>query len=83
MSPTDVLYQKTQKPYLLSKKKKFLTTGKVPDDVFWLLIEISDERQGKTPKASPITPEQIEIRELKKNPQLIEMENERLKKAIT
>jgi len=30
-------------------------------------------RQGKTPKASPITPEQIEIRELKKNPQRIEM----------
>ena len=39
-----------------------------------------DERQGKTPKASPITPEQIEIRELKKKPQRIEMENEILKK---
>jgi len=29
--------------------------------------QLRDERQGKTPKASPITPEQIEIRELRKN----------------
>ncbi|WP_227465233.1 hypothetical protein, partial [Escherichia coli] len=36
---------------------------------------------GKTPKASPITPEQIEIRELRKKLQRIEMENEILKKA--
>ena len=40
-----------------------------------------NERAGKTPKASPITPEQIEIRELKKKLQRIEMENEILKKA--
>ncbi len=33
------------------------------------------------PKASPVTPEQIEIRELKKKIQRIEMENEILKKA--
>ncbi|WP_220412136.1 hypothetical protein, partial [Escherichia coli] len=33
------------------------------------------------PKASPITPEQIEIRELRKKLQRIEMENEILKKA--
>nr|CBX86837.1 transposase OrfAB, subunit A [Photobacterium damselae subsp. damselae] len=26
--------------------------------------QLREERQGKTPKASPITPEQIEIREL-------------------
>jgi transposase len=32
------------------------------------------ERQGEIPKTSPITPEQIEIRELKKNLQRIEME---------
>ncbi|MGL9774939.1 MAG: transposase, partial [Sodalis sp. (in: enterobacteria)] len=43
--------------------------------------QLRDERQGKTPKASPITPEQIEIRELKKKVQRIEMENEMLKKA--
>ena len=43
--------------------------------------QLRDERQGKTPKASPITPEQIEISELRKKLQRIEMENEILKKA--
>ncbi|MCZ5728349.1 IS3 family transposase [Escherichia coli] len=44
--------------------------------------QLRDERQGKTPKASPITPEQIEIRELRKKLQRIEMENEILKKGV-
>ncbi|ENG71626.1 transposase family protein, partial [Escherichia coli p0305293.3] len=44
--------------------------------------QLRDERQGKTPKASPITPEQIEIRKLRKKLQRIEMENEILKKAV-
>ncbi|MGL9751846.1 MAG: transposase, partial [Symbiopectobacterium sp.] len=35
--------------------------------------QLRDERQGKTPKASPITPEQIEIRAMKKKLQHIEM----------
>lgn len=35
--------------------------------------QLRDERQGKTSKASPITPAQIEIRELKKNLQHIEI----------
>ncbi len=35
--------------------------------------QLRDERQGKIPKASPITPEQIEIRELRKKLQLIEI----------
>ena len=43
--------------------------------------QLRDERRGNIPKASPITPEQIEIRELKKKLQRIEMENEILKKA--
>jgi transposase len=43
--------------------------------------QLREERQGKTPKSPPITPEQIEIRELKKKLQRIEMENEILKKA--
>ena len=43
--------------------------------------QLRDERQGKIPKAFPITPEQIEIRELKKKIQRIEMENDILKKA--
>ena len=43
--------------------------------------QLCDERHGKTPEASPITPEQIGIRELKKKLQHIEIENEILKKA--
>lgn len=43
--------------------------------------QLRDERQGKTPNASPITPKQIEIRGLKKKFQCIEMENEILIKA--
>ncbi|MFU1364038.1 IS3 family transposase [Escherichia coli] len=43
--------------------------------------QLRDERQGKTPKASPITPEQIEIHKLRKKLQRIEMENEILKKG--
>ena len=43
--------------------------------------QLKEERAGKTPKASPITPEQIEIRELRKRLQRIEMENDILKKA--
>ncbi|MBD2816853.1 transposase [Xenorhabdus sp. Flor] len=42
---------------------------------------LKQERQGQSPKASPITPEQIEIRELKKKLQRLEMKNEVLKKA--
>lgn len=43
--------------------------------------QLREERQGKTPKASPITPEKIEISELRKKIQRIKIENEILKKA--
>ncbi|GAB1623215.1 hypothetical protein AAOGI_32650 [Agarivorans albus] len=43
--------------------------------------QLREERAGKTPKASPMTPEQIEIRELKKKIARIEEHNEILKKA--
>jgi len=39
------------------------------------------ERQGKTPSGLPLTPEQLELREMKKKIQRLEMENEILKKA--
>lgn len=42
--------------------------------------QLKDERAGKSPKAMPMTPEQLEIRELKKQIQRIEMENDILKR---
>ncbi|KQN49852.1 transposase [Serratia sp. Leaf51] len=38
--------------------------------------QLKEERGGKSPIASPMTPEQIEIRELKKRLQRVEMEND-------
>lgn len=43
--------------------------------------QLREERLGIMPKASPITPEQIEIRELKKKIARLEEHNEILKKA--
>lgn len=43
--------------------------------------QLKEERQGKAPKASPMTPEQIEIWELKKRQARLEEHNEILKKA--
>lgn len=43
--------------------------------------QLKNEREGISPKASPITPEQIEIRALKKEIKRINLENEILKKA--
>ncbi len=43
--------------------------------------QLKEERQGQAPKAAPMTPEQIEIRELKKKIERIELEKEILKKA--
>jgi transposase len=43
--------------------------------------QLHQERSGKSPKAMPMTPEQLEIRELKKRIERIELEKEILKKA--
>ncbi|ABU70645.1 transposase IS3 [Vibrio campbellii ATCC BAA-1116] len=43
--------------------------------------QLKQERQGITPKASPLTPEQIESRELKKRIAELEDHNEIIKKA--
>ena len=45
--------------------------------------QLREERAGKSPKASPMTPEQIEIRELKKKIARIEEHNEILKKGYS
>lgn len=65
--------------YTVADAAKAMNVG-LPTLTRWVK-QLRDERAGKTPKASPITPEQIEIRELKKKIQRIEMENEILKKA--
>lgn len=43
--------------------------------------QLKEERSGKSPITSPTTPEQIEIRELKKRLQRVEMERDILKKV--
>ena len=43
--------------------------------------QLREERKGIKPKAMPMTPEQIEIRELKKRIERIELEKDILKKA--
>ncbi len=43
--------------------------------------QLKEERAGKSPKASPMTPEQLRIRELEKRLQRVEMENDILEKA--
>jgi transposase len=45
------------------------------------VTQLKQERNGQAPSASPMTPEQIEIRELKKQIQRIELEKDILKKA--
>ncbi|EEX38885.1 transposase IS3/IS911 [Vibrio furnissii CIP 102972] len=43
--------------------------------------QLREERASKTPQATPMTPEQREIRELKKQIERLELEKEILKKA--
>lgn len=43
--------------------------------------QLREERAGKTPQATPMMPEQREIRELKKQIERLELEKEILKKA--
>lgn len=43
--------------------------------------QLKQERKGISPKASPMTPEQVQIRELKKKIARLEEHNEILKKA--
>lgn len=45
--------------------------------------QLREERQGVTPKASPMTLDQITIKELQKKVRKMEVQNEILKKAMT
>ena len=65
--------------YSVTEAAQAMSVGKSTMDKW--VRQLRKERQGKAPKASPMTPEQIEIRELKKKLARLEEHNEILKKA--
>ncbi len=65
--------------YSIVEAAQAMNVGKSTMDKW--VRQLRDERQGKQPKASPISPEQIEIRELKKQLARLQEHNEILKKA--
>uniref|UniRef100_UPI000478790A IS3 family transposase n=2 Tax=Aliagarivorans taiwanensis TaxID=561966 RepID=UPI000478790A len=65
--------------YSVREAAEAMNVGKSTMDKW--VRQLKDERAGKSPKASPMTPEQVEIRELKKQLRRIEEENTILKKA--
>lgn len=65
--------------YTQEEAAKLMGVGK--STVSKWAAQLRIEREGIEPKASPITPEQIEIRDLKKKIARIELEKEILKKA--
>ena len=65
--------------YSISDAAQAMNIGKSTMDKW--VRQLKGEMQGVSPKASPMTPEQIEIRELKKKLARIEEHNEILKKA--
>lgn len=65
--------------YTVVEAAQAMNVGKSTMDKW--VRQLKEERQGKTPKASPMTPDQIKIRELEKKIARIEEEKEILKKA--
>ncbi len=65
--------------YSIIEAAQAMNVGKSTMDKW--VRQLREERQGKQPKASPITSEQIEIRELKKQLARLQEHNEILKKA--
>jgi len=65
--------------YSIVEAAQAMNVGKSTMDKW--VRQLREERQGKQPKASPITPEQVEIRELKKQLARLQEHNEILKKA--
>lgn len=65
--------------YTQSEAAKAMNVGK--STVSKWVAQLQVERQGLDPKASPMTPEQIEIRALKREIKRINLEKEILKKA--
>lgn len=69
----------TDQGYTVVEAAKAMNVSKSAMDKW--VKQLKQERQGVTPKASPLTPEQIEIRELKKRIAELEEHNEIIKKA--
>ncbi len=65
--------------YSVVKAANAMGVGKSTMDKWVRQLKL--ERKGISPKASPMTPEQVEIRELKKKIARLEEHNEILKKA--
>ncbi len=65
--------------YSVTEAAQAMNVGKSTMDKW--VRQLKQERQGKAAKASPMTPEQIEIRELKRKLARLEEHNEILKKA--
>jgi len=58
--------------YSIAAAATAMNSGKSTKDKW--VRQLKGERAGKSPAASPMTPEQIEIRELKKKLQRVEIE---------
>ncbi|MEZ9709732.1 IS3 family transposase [Vibrio breoganii] len=69
----------TDQGYTVVEAAKAMNVSKSAMDKW--VRQLKQERQGVTPKASPLTPEQIEIRELKKRIAELEEHNEINKKG--
>lgn len=69
----------TDQGYTVVEAAKAMNVSKSAMDKW--VRQLKQEKQGVTPKASPLTPEQIEIRELKKRIAELEEHNEIIKKA--
>ncbi len=69
----------TDQGYSVVEAAKAMNVSKSAMDKW--VRQLKQEKQGVTPKASPLTPEQIEIRELKKRIAELEEHNEIIKKA--
>ena len=64
--------------YSIKEAAEAMNVGKSTMDKW--VRQLKDERDGITPKATPMTPDQLKIRELEKKIKRIEMEKEILKK---
>ncbi len=69
----------TEQGYSVTEAAKAMNVSKSAMDKW--VRQLKQEQRGITPKASPLTPEQIELRELRKRIADLEEHNEILKKA--